>query len=97
MAKEKELKSTGRGSNEGNKDPRGFVSFEEEQPTFKEYMYVEFKVQVEKQKGKKTKELFKDTMEGGIGFLRESMMQGKSNFLIVPKRASNTSSKVIKV
>ena len=55
--------------NEGGKEPTGFVSFEGEQPTFKDYMYVEFKVQVDKQKGKKTKECFEETMAGGIEFL----------------------------
>jgi len=83
-------------SNEGGKEPSGFVSFSGEQPKFKEYMYVEFKVQVDKQKGKKTKECFEDTISGGIDFLRESMSQGKSNFSIVPKKESNATSKVIK-
>ena len=59
-------------------------------------MYVEFKVQVDKQKGKKTKECFEETMAGGIEFLRESMSEGKSNFSIVPKMKSNTTAKVIK-
>ena len=90
------LKSNKGGSNEGGKEPTGFVSFEGEQPTFKDYMYVEFKVQVDKQKGKKTKECFEETMSGGIDFLREGMSQGKSNFSIVPKKESNATSKVIK-
>ena len=93
---EKVLKSDKGGSNEGDKEPTGFVSFEGEQPKFKDYMYVEFKVQMETQKGKKTKEGFEDTISGGIAFLRESMSEGKSNFSIVPKMKSNTSSKVIK-
>ena len=59
-------------------------------------MYVEFKMQIEKQKVKKTKACFEDTFGEGLAFIRMSMAEGKSIFSIVPKRESNTTAKVLK-
>ena len=74
----------------------GLVSFEGEDKTYPHYLFVDFSVYVEKQKGQKTKDGFEAALDGGLRFIRKKMSKGKSNFAIVPRDKKDSNYKTIK-
>ena len=80
------MKSGSGGSNRVDKEDADFVSFKGEQPKFKHYMYVEFKVQIEKQKGKKTKAFSKILLEKALPLLGRAWLRANQIFPLSLKK-----------